>query len=137
MLYQLDLAVCYEMTLQNEKALQVYSETITDLEAALSMFISSPPNWLTKICHAPCTSWDYPKLVWSQFSWRYLREIRECSSPLLHVRTFFLARIAHLLFQLERAWNVSELVISTLHCMAREIKMLKVCVCGCGLLYAM
>lgn len=127
---QLDLAVCCEMTLQSERALKLYTDAISNLEAALSMFVNSkePPKWLTKIREAPCTSWDYPKLVWSQLSWRYLHSVRECSS-LLHIRTFFLGRVAHLLFQLERAWTVSELVISTLHCMAREIKMLKVCFC--------
>ena len=114
------------MTLQSEKALHVYTEAISDLESALSQFAATPPSWLEKMCHAPCTSWDYPKLVWSQLSWDYLAGVRSASSPLLHVRTFFLARLAHLLFALGRAWSVSELVISTLHCMAREITTLKV-----------
>ena len=125
---QLDLAVGYEMTLNNKKALELYSEATMDLENALTMFTdaSSTPKWLEKIYHAPCTSWDYPKLAWTQLSWQYLSEIRSCSSPLLHTRTFLLVRVAHLLFLLERAWSVSELVINTLHCMAREIKMLRV-----------
>lgn len=116
------------MTVQNEKALSMYSEATTDMEEALAMFAdsSSPPKWLDNIRNAPCTTWDYPKLAWTQLSWQYLAGIHHCSSPLLHTRTFLLARVAHLLFVLERAWSVSELAISTLHCMAREIKMLKV-----------
>lgn len=116
------------MTLCNEEALSLYTEATTDLEEALAMFVdsASPPKWLEDIRQAPCTTWDYPKLAWTQLSWRYLGGIRACSSPLLHTRTFLLARVAHLLFLLERAWSVSELAISTLHCMAREIKMLKV-----------
>ena len=62
-----------------------------------------------------------------QISWRYLREVQSLSSPLLHIRTFLLARISHLLFLQGRAWTVSELCISTLHTMAREINILKVC----------
>ena len=125
---QLNLAVGYEMTLQNREALELYKEAITNLEEALSMFVggASHPDWLDKIINAQCTSWDYPKLVWSRLSWQYLGGIQQCSSPLLHTRTFFLARISHLLFLLERAWTVSELAISTLHCMAREIKMMGV-----------
>lgn len=125
---QLDLAVAYEMTVMNEEALKVYSEATTDLEDALTMFSDTvaPPQWLRDICSAPCTTWDYPKLIWTQLSWAYLAGIHHCSSPLLHTRTFLLSRVAHLLFVLERAWSVSELAISTLHCMAREIKTLKV-----------
>lgn len=125
---QLHLAVGYEMTVHNEEALSQYSEATTDLEEALAMFVdsSSPPKWLGDIRSAPCTTWDYPKLAWTQLSWQYLAGIHTCSSPLLHTRTFLLVRVAHLLFVLERAWSVSELAISTLHCMAREIKMLKV-----------
>lgn len=125
-LLQLDLAVCYEMTLQNESAQLMYYEAITDLEDAITEHAATPPSWLQKMCQAHCSSWDYPKLVWSQLSWRYLADVRACSSPLLHVRTFFLSRLSHLLFALGRAWSVSELVISTLHCMAREIATLKV-----------
>ena len=62
----------------------------------------------------------------SQVSWQYLREVQSLSSPLLHTWTFLLARISHLLFLQGRAWTVSELCISTLHTMAREINMLKV-----------
>lgn len=125
---QLDLAIAYEMTVNNEQALFHYTEATNDLEDALAMFVddATPPKWLNDICHAPCTTWDYPKLAWTQLSWRYMQGIRTCSSPLLHTRTFLLVRVAHLLYVLERAWSVSELVISTLHCMAREIKMLKV-----------
>ncbi len=125
-LLQLDLAVCFEMTLQNLSAQLMYYEAITDLESALTEYAATPPSWLRGLCHAPCTSWDYPKLVWSQLSWQYLAGVRSCSSPLLHVRTFFLSRLSHLLFTLGRAWSVSELVISTLHCMAREITTLQV-----------
>lgn len=116
------------MTVRNEEALSLYREATTDLEDALTMFAdcSSPPGWLEAICKASCTTWDYPKLAWTRLSWQYLQGIRECSSPLLHTRTFLLVRVAHLLFLLERAWSVSELAINTLHCMAREIKMLKV-----------
>ena len=116
------------MTVHNEQALKLYIEATTDLETALTMFADSapPPGWLESLRKAPCTTWDYPKLAWTQLSWQYLSGIRHCSSPLLHTRTFLLVRVAHLLFLLERAWSVSELAISTLHCMAREIKMLKV-----------
>ena len=116
------------MTLQNERALQLYKEAQTDLESALSMFADhqTPLSWLESVKNAPCTSWDYPKLVWSQVSWQYLREVQTLKSPLLHTRTFLLARISHLLFLQGRAWTVSELCISTLHTMAREINMLKV-----------
>ncbi|XP_064397109.1 trafficking protein particle complex subunit 10-like [Halichondria panicea] len=124
---KLDLAVCFEMTLQNLSAQLMYYEAITDLESALTEYAATPPSWLRGLCHAPCTSWDYPKLVWSQLSWQYLAGVRSCSSPLLHVRTFFLSRLSHLLFTLGRAWSVSELVISTLHCMAREITTLQLC----------
>ena len=116
------------MTVRNEEGLSLYFEATTDLEEALTMFAdsASPPGWLESLRHAVCTTWDYPKLAWTRPSWQYLQGIRECSSPLLHTRTFLLVRVAHLLFLLERAWSVSELVINTLHCMAREIKMLKV-----------
>ncbi len=121
------------MTVRHEEALSLYIESTTNLEGALTMFIDSttPPQWLESLCHAPCPTWDYPKLVWTQISWQYLSGVRGCSSPLLHIRTFLLVRVAHLLFVLERAWSVSELVISTLHCMARETKMLKVGVSPC------
>ena len=171
--------------------------------------------WVERIRKAPCTSWDYPKLVWSNLAWRvstshshlvsspdhirrvyhfqynvhailkvirtgigfgsgtetnshlthfhllynslflpslpsfsvhptchhvlcpflhslsvyplqYLPAIQAGSSPLLHTHTFLLARLSHLLFELGRAWSVSELTINTLHCMARQIKQLKV-----------
>ena len=112
----------------NEEALSMYTEATTDLEEALTLFAdsASPPKWLEDMRHAPCTTWDYPKLAWTQLSWHYMAGIQTCSSPLLHTRTFLLVRVAHLLFVLERAWSVSELAISTLHCMAREIKMLNV-----------
>ena len=57
---------------------------------------------------------------------QYLSAIEAGSSPLLHIRTFLLGRLSHLNFLLERAWSVSELCINTLHCMAREINLLKV-----------
>ena len=60
---------------------------------------------------------------------QYLPAIQVCSSPLLHTHTFLLTRIAHLHFTLERAWT--DLVISTLHAMARQKWALKVCVCVC------
>ena len=125
---QLNLGVGLEMTLQNEQALELYQEAQTDLESALSTFVEhqKPPDWLESLCNASCTSWDYPKLVWSQVSWQYLREIQMLKSPLLHTRTFLLARISHLHFLQGRAWTVSELCISTLHTMAREINTLKV-----------
>ena len=59
-------------------------------------------------------------------SLQYLPAIQAGSSPLLHTHTFLLARLSHLLFELGRAWSVSELTINTLHCMARQIKQLKV-----------
>ncbi len=67
---QLNLGVGYEMTLQNEKALELYKGAQTDLESALSMHSDNekPPSWIDSIRNAPCTSWDYPKLVWSQVS---------------------------------------------------------------------
>ena len=116
------------MTVRNEEALSLYQEATNDLEDALTMFAdsASPPRWLEEIRHAPCKTWDYPKLAWTRLSWHYLQGVRECSSPLLHTRTFLLVRVANLLFLLERAWSVSELAINTLHCMAREIHMLKV-----------
>ncbi len=72
---QLNLAVAYEMTLQHQRSLELYSEANTDLEEALSMFADSqsPPQWLEGIRKAPCTSWDYPKLVWAHLSWRVRR----------------------------------------------------------------
>lgn len=117
------------MTQKNEKALELYNEAQTDLESALSMFVDhqKPPSWLESMRNASCSSWDYPKLVWSQVSWQYLREVQTLNSPLLHIRTFLLARNSHLLFLQGRAWTVSELCISTLHTMAREMNMLKVC----------
>ena len=165
------------MTLQNEKALELYHEASADLEEALSMFGGEKDSvpWVEQIRKAPCTSWDYPKLVWSNLAWRvsashlfyshlfsdslflpslphslcpfsplsfispllhlyslsvyslqYLPTIQAGSSPLLHTHTFLLARLSHLLFELGRAWSVSELTINTLHCMARQIKQLKV-----------
>ena len=125
---QLNLGVGYEMTLQNERALELYNEAQTDLESALSTFVDhqKPPSWLGSMRTASCTTWDYPKLVWSQVSWQYLREVQTLNSPLLHIRTFLLARISHLLFLQGRAWTVSELCISTLHTKAREMNMLKV-----------
>ena len=62
----------------------------------------------------------------SVYSLQYLPAIQAGSSPLLHTHTFLLARLSHLLFELGRAWSVSELTINTLHCMARQIKQLKV-----------
>ena len=125
---QLDLAVACEMTVQSELALKLYSEAASSLEEALTQFsdAATPPKWLESMCHAPCTTWDYPKLAWTQLSWRYLSDVRSCSSPLLHTRTFLLVRVAHLLFLLDRAWSVTEKVINALHSMAREIKLLKV-----------
>ncbi len=126
---QLDLAVACEMTVQNELALKLYSEATRSLEDALTQFssVTTPPKWLESMRHAPCKTWDYPKLAWTQLSWRYLSDIRSCSSPLLHTRTFLLVRVSQLLFVLDRAWSVSEEVIIALHSMAREIKLLKVC----------
>ena len=65
---QLNLGVGYEMILENERALKLYSEAQTDLESALSMLSDKqkPPQWMDSIRNASCTSWDYPKLVWSQ-----------------------------------------------------------------------
>ncbi len=57
---------------------------------------------------------------------QYLAPVLSGTSALLHTRTFLLVRISHLLFLVDRAWTVSELSIATLHCMAREIKLLKV-----------
>ena len=64
----MNLGVGYEMTLQNEKALDLYKGAQTDLESALSMLSDhkKPPTWMEGIRKASCTSWDYPKLVWSQ-----------------------------------------------------------------------
>ena len=62
---------------------------------------------------------------------QYLPAIQTCSSPLLHTHTYLLTRIAHLHFTLERAWTVSDLVISTLHAMARQKRALKVGLCVC------
>lgn len=70
------------MTLQNEKALKLYEGAQTDLESALSMLSDhkKPPKWMDSIRNASCTSWDYPKLVWSQvrlqklFLFKRLRE---------------------------------------------------------------
>ena len=125
---QLDIAVACEMTVQSKTALKLYSEAARNLEDALTQFsdAATPPKWLKSMCQAPCKTWDYPKLAWTQLSWRYLADIRKCLSPLLHTRTFLLVRVSHLLFVLDRAWSVSEEVISTLHSMAREIKVLKV-----------
>ena len=69
---QLNLAVAYEMTLQNEEALQLYHEASAALEEALSMFCEEKDSvpWVERIRKAPCTSWDYPKLVWSNLAWR-------------------------------------------------------------------
>jgi len=115
------------MTLQNEEALQLYREASADLEEALATYSKGEgvPVWVEEIRNAPCTSWDYPKLVWTNLAWRYLPVIQAGSSPLLHIHTFLLGRISHLLFELQRAWTVSELTIETLHCMARQIKLLK------------
>ena len=69
---QLNLAVLYEMTLQNEEALQLYQEAATDLEEATATHYSNepPPSWLRAVREAPCTSWDYPKLVWHHLTWQ-------------------------------------------------------------------
>ena len=69
---QLNLAVTYEMTLQNEEALQLYREASADLEEALATFSKGEgvPAWVEGIRMAPCTSWDYPKLVWTNLAWR-------------------------------------------------------------------
>ena len=60
------------MTLHNEEALQLYHEASADLEEALSMFGEEKDSvlWVERIRKAPCTSWDYPKLVWSNLAWR-------------------------------------------------------------------
>jgi hypothetical protein len=126
-LQKLNLAVSYEMTLQNEEALLLYQEAATDLESAVSIICGSqtPPTWLRALQEAQCDSWDYPKLAWHNLAWKYLPAIQTCSSPLLHTHTYLLTRIAHLHFTLERAWTVSDLVISTLHAMARQKRALK------------
>ena len=69
---QLNLAVSYEMTLQNEEALQLYQEAATDLESAVSITCGSqtPPTWLRALQEAPCDSWDYPKLAWHNLAWK-------------------------------------------------------------------
>ena len=76
---QLNLAVCYEVTLQHEESLHLYQEAAVDLEAAVSLYCSSkdPPNWLKKIQEAPCESWDYPKLAWHHLTWRVRRHGEE------------------------------------------------------------
>jgi len=55
------------MTLQNEEALQLYREASADLEEALATYSKGEgvPVWVEEIRNAPCTSWDYPKLVWT------------------------------------------------------------------------
>ena len=69
---QLNLAVSYEMTLQNEEALQLYEEAAADLESAVSLACDSqtPPTWLRALQEASCDSWDYPKLVWHNLAWK-------------------------------------------------------------------
>ena len=69
---QLNLAVSYEMTLQNELALQLYQEAATDLENSISLYCDkeTPPTWLLAIRDAMCDSWDYPKLAWHHLAWR-------------------------------------------------------------------
>ena len=55
---QLNLAVSYEMVLQNEEALRLYQEAGADLEAGVTRYCGSetPPPWLTSVRDAPCES---------------------------------------------------------------------------------
>ena len=94
---QLNLAVAYEMTLQNEEALQLYHEASAALEEALSMFGEEKDSvpWVERIRKAPCTSWDYPKLVWSNLAWRVSTSNSHLTHSHLLDHSLFLRSLPH------------------------------------------
>lgn len=124
----INLAVAYEMILQDTSALEYFNEANCALEVTLSRLAKTNESvdWLDRIASNHCTSWDYPSLIEADQSWKYLPDIQEGSSPLLHIRTFLLSRQARLLFALDKGWSVSQTCISALHAMSREKKELKV-----------
>eukprot|EP00731_Ephydatia_muelleri_P012107 Em0006g1001a len=125
---QINLAIAYEMILQESNALECFNVASSLLEDTLSRIAKANESviWLDRIASNPCTSWDYPTLTETNRSWKYLQAIENGSCPLLHIRTFLLSCQARLLFALDKGWNVSQTCISTLHAMSRERKELKV-----------
>lgn len=136
---RLNLAVAFEMFLRNQEAHDLYSELENDFDATLTRFCEPSssssssssahkkegahlPKWLRKLQHNPCTTWDYPKLVWAQLSWKYLPSIQDGTSPLLHIWTFLFVRSSRLLFAMGKGWSVSEYCIKILHTVARETR---------------
>lgn len=71
---QINLAIAYEMILQESNALECFNVASSLLEDTLSRIAKANESviWLDRIASNPCTSWDYPTLTETNRSWKVI-----------------------------------------------------------------
>lgn len=71
---QINLAVAFEMILHDSDALEYFNAASCLLEVTLSRIAKTNESvvWLDRIASNPCTSWNYPSLIETNYSWKVI-----------------------------------------------------------------